>query len=278
MDERDPIEEQLRSASESVRRVTPDAGDRFGGVRSLAHRRAVRMRTAGAVAVIAVVLSGVAVVAQIDSDDETPLAATGAKTDATYDKSTTTTVKPLETTTSSTTKTTVESVVKPDSEQPQKTTTTTGEVPKTTVPPLPKTTTTTAVKPGSRPPDAYVGTKEGGKVQAVEGSSCWKGAEDQAALCADVGAGWADDAPILQITTNALAYVWWDTQDLPKAHKGYISVRKDGETDSAMQEVACEGTNPCKMTLQLAPGEYVLMVSSYWAQGDVTHGVRLLVQ
>jgi hypothetical protein len=29
------------------------------------------------------------------------------------------------------------------------------------------------------------------------------------------------------------------------------------------------------MALKLAPGEYVVMVQSFWSSGDVSHGIRV---
>jgi len=94
-----------------------------------------------------------------------------------------------------------------------------------------------------------------------------------------VAAGWADDAPVVELSTTDYLKVRWDTKEQPKAVEAYVFLRRDGQTDyGARQDFTCTGGNPCKIALTLEPGEYVLVVTSFWAQGDVSHGVRLIVR
>jgi len=275
MDEFDPLERRLRSASDDVRQLTPDAAGRFESVRSLVRRRAVARRVVAGVSALALVAGGVALAATTD-EDETRLATDGGGTTTTVKKSTTTTAKtPTETTVVAKTTTSTSEPKPQPLAVPKTTTSTTAKEPTTTIPP--KTTTTTAVKRAG-PPAGYVASRFG-EVQAVEGSSCWKGAEGEAALCADVAAGWADDAPVVELQTTDYLKVRWETKEQPKAVEAYVFPRRDGQTDyGARQDFACSGGNPCKIALTLEPGEYVLMVTSFWFQGDVSHGVRLLVR
>lgn len=272
MDEFDPLERRLRSASDDVRQLTPHAAGRFESVRALVRRRAVARRVVAGVSALALVAGGVALAAATD-EDETRLATDGGTT--TTVKKTTTTEKPTETTVVSKTTTSTSQPKPQPLAVPKTTTSTTAKQPTTTVPP--KTTTTTAVKRAG-PPAAYVASRLG-EVQAVEGSSCWKGAEGEPALCADVAAGWADDAPVVNVSTSDYLKVRWETNEQPKGVEGYVFPRRDGQTDyGARRDFACAGGNPCKIALTLEPGEYVLMVTSFWLQGDVSHGVRLMVR
>jgi hypothetical protein len=275
MDEFDPLERRLRSASDDVRQLTPDAAGRFESVRRLVRRRAVARRVVAGVATLVLVAGAVVLVGTSD-DEETRLATDGgAKTTTTVKKTTTTTVGKTSETTQPT-KTTTTSEPKSAVAVPEKTTTsTTAKQPTTTFPP--KTTTTTTVE-SAGPPAGYVASRLG-EVQAVQGSSCWRESDGQPALCADVAGSWADDAPVVEVSTTDYLKVRWATKDQPKAVEAYVFTRQNGETDYGLrQDFSCSGGNPCKIALTLAPGEYVLMVTSFWAQGDVSHGVRLMVR
>jgi DNA-directed RNA polymerase specialized sigma24 family protein len=67
----------------------------------------------------------------------------------------------------------------------------------------------------------------------------------------------------------------WRIDEQPSEVRAYVRLRVEGTENR--REVRCEGGNPCRFIADLAPGEYVLTVSTRWLKGDVVHAIRLQV-
>lgn len=90
--------------------------------------------------------------------------------------------------------------------------------------------------------------------------------------------GWADNAPVLEVASEDVIAWRWATTAVPRSGTVFVQVRRDGGESGPYREMGPTHGNPSRIQIRLAPGEYVLTVSSYWEQGDVTHGIRLLVR
>lgn len=135
------------------------------------------------------------------------------------------------------------------------------------------TTSTTLPPSTSGPPDAFA-SGPSGSVAPAKGSTCWS--EDGRAFCADVGPGFGNDAPLLTVKASEAVTFEWRTDEQPHEVRAYVWLR--GEGPENQREVRCEGANPCRLVADVAPGDYVVTVSTRWPRGGVVHAVRLQVR
>lgn len=276
MADNEEIDARLQAAFADVHELHPPDGERFAAVVSRARRRTVARRTAGASATLATVLL-VAAIASGAGEGPGRLTTTGdpaaSEAPASPEPDRGAVPPPMSALRRPAITSPSTMVLRPTTtlSQPARPTPTT----RPSLPP-PTTATTSASAEPARPPAAYAAHK-GVEVQAVQGSSCWRDGNG-AGMCADVGSDWADNAPVLEVASQDVIAWRWATRDVPRSGTVFVQVRRAGDESGPYREMGATNGNPSRIQVRLAPGEYLLMVASYWAQGDVSHGIRLTVR
>lgn len=261
----DDTDRRLGEILDEARHLDP-ALPPFDRVRHRAHRRVLARRVgAGAVATF---FAATVLVAAGVGDEEADTRVAVSPVTITEDTTATTTISvpgPTTTTAARSSPPAARTTAEPrPTERPSEPSTTSSSTTRTQPPSAPE----------SAPPPAYI-RGDGNEVAMATGSTCWRPeGPGRAGYCNDTTDAFADDAGPVAVATGGTLVVRWAIEQQPSEVRAFAWNRSDRRERATIEATAA---NPSQLVVGLQPGEYVLMVSSLWKQGDVLHGVRLTV-